>query len=353
MKRIKLHIIFWFVYTVEYVFLQIVSMQQFLHGTQAGKQLLLGIKSTLIILPTKLLSAYFAMYIFQKSLLSEKKRVIIPVLQMIVIVAVSVLLFRAAYYYYIDPIVYKGVGNNLPFFDFMYVWVATLEIISVAGIAVVIKFARMQFLSREKKRILMKEKLETELKFLRNQTNPHFLFNTLNNIYALALKKSDDTAGVVKKLLMLQQFMLYEAGKTMIPVGDEMKILDNYIELERLRYNRRLSFDLIRDIDNEKTQLAPLLLLSFVENAFKHGASESLFESYIRIYIKLQSGLLNFTIENSREECEKPASTGNIGLTNVRRQIELLYTDYRLQVEDEKKFFKVSLLINLYSHAKI
>jgi two-component system, LytTR family, sensor kinase len=207
--------------------------------------------------------------------------------------------------------------------------------------------------SKENEKNLVKEKLETELKFLRNQTNPHFLFNTLNNIYALSLKKSDDTPEVVLKLSKLLNFMLYESRKASISIGDELKILDDYIELERIRYNGRLEISFIREIDNESEQMAPLLLLSFVENAFKHGASESRFESYIHIDMKLQAGILNFSIENNKENCEKQQSTGNIGLANVRRQLELMYTDYDLKVDDETNRFNVGLMINLNSHAKV
>jgi two-component system LytT family sensor kinase len=96
-----------------------------------------------------------------------------------------------------------------------------------------------------------------------------------------------------------------------------------------------------------------LLLLSFVENAFKHGASESRFESFIRIDMKIRAGRLTFGIENTREDCCKSGANGNIGLANVRRQIELLYTDYQLNVDDKKAVFRVNLHINLHSHGKI
>jgi len=154
-------------------------------------------------------------------------------------------------------------------------------------------------------------------------------------------------------LSKLMHFMLYESGKALIPIGDEMKILDDYIELEKIRYNNRLAIVFDREIDNGQEPIAPLLLLSFVENAFKHGASESRYESYININIKMRAGQLNFVIENTREDCCKSGSNGNIGLANVRRQIELLYTDYQLDVEDKKDVFKVNLAINLHSHGKI
>lgn len=352
MRRYKYHIIFWLAYIAQHTFLQVVHMHPFLNGTPMGNQLGRAIEATLIILPAKLPVTYFALYVLLTAILSDKKRILLPILGMIAITAVSAISYWAAYHYYINPVIYEGRENPLPS-SIMYVWIATWDICSVAATAVIIKFVRIQFQSRHKERALLKEKLETELKFLRNQTNPHFLFNTLNNIYALALKKSDDTPGFVMKLSKLLHFMFYESGKTMINVGDEMKILEDYIELEKIRYSSKLEIVFLREIDNEQEKIAPLLLLSFVENAFKHGASESRFESYIHIDVKMRSGILDFAIENTREVCDKTTPNGNIGLANARRQIELLYTDYNLNVENKKDLFKVNLNINLHSHGKI
>ena len=194
---------------------------------------------------------------------------------------------------------------------------------------------------------------ETELKFLRNQTNPHFLFNTLNNIYALARKKSDDTPETVMKLSKLLRFMLYESKNPSIKIGDEIKMLDDYIELEKIRYNGRLTINFIREIDDDAEQISPMLLLPFVENAFKHGASESRFESYIHIDMRLKSCLLHFNVENTKESADNNPVTENIGLSNVKRQLELMYSDYDMQVKNETSLFKISLTINLQSHAKI
>lgn len=353
MRRYRLHIIFWLAYIAQHTFLQVVHMHLFVNGMPFGRQLVLGIASTVIILPAKIPVAYFALYVLLTAILSEKRRILLPVFGMITLTAVSVVYYWAAFHNYINPILYENNDDPNASFAFLYIWIATWEIWSVAAIAVIIKFVRIQFLSSQRERALLKEKLETELKFLRSQTNPHFLFNTLNNIYALALKKSAATPGCVLKLSALMHFMLYESGKTMINIGDEMKILDDYIELEKIRYNSRLEICFNREIDNAKEQIAPLLLLSFVENAFKHGASESRFESYIRIDMKVRAGRLNFAIENTREDCDRAGPNGNIGLANVRRQIELLYTDYNLNVEDKKDLFKVNLHINLHSHGKI
>ena len=130
-------------------------------------------------------------------------------------------------------------------------------------------------------------------------------------------------------------------------------MLDDYIELEKLRYNGRLTINFLREIDDESEQISPLLLLPFVENAFKHGASESRFLSYIHIDMKLKNSILNFNIENTMEDIKKEHENENIGLSNVRRQLELMYKDYALDVQNNSAFFKVCLTINLKSHATI
>src|ERR1700744_770675 len=168
-----------------------------------------------------------------------------------------------------------------------------------------------------------------------------FTFFTQNSrhIYALARKKSDETADVVMKLSKLLRFMLYETKHEQIRISDEIKILDDYIELEKLRYNDRLTLSFIREIDNEGEPIAPLLLLPFVENAFKHGASESRFESFINLEMVLKDGVLEFNMENSKEENGKKVIDENIGLTSVRRQLELLYREHEVSIKCEDTMF--------------
>jgi LytS/YehU family sensor histidine kinase len=263
----------------------------------------------------------------------------------------SLFLYRALMRYFTYPVIYNE--TKLPaYFDGIGFLVALMDVGFASGAAIVIKQIRLQLTAKEIERNLTKEKLETELKYLRNQTNPHFLFNTLNNIYALTRKKSDDAPEAVMKLSKLLRFMLYESRKPLIRIGDELRMLDDYIELEQMRYNGRLTINFFREIDDENEQISPLLLLPFVENAFKHGASESRFQSYIHIDMQLQKNILHFSIENTKESRENN-SNGNIGLSNVRRQLELMYKDYEMQVQNQDTVFKVCLKLNLQSHAKI
>jgi LytS/YehU family sensor histidine kinase len=228
-----------------------------------------------------------------------------------------------------------------------------MDIGFVSGVAIAMKLLRMQLGGKDREKNLLRDKLEAELKFLRHQTNPHFLFNTLNNIYALARKKSDNTAEVVMKLSKLLRFMLYESKNDLITISEELKILDDYLELERIRYSERLTIVFNKAIDDDQQKIAPLLLLPFIENAFKHGASESRFDSFIHIDIRLQQGSLTFGIENTKENGDATEVVDNIGLGNVRRQLELMYKEYDLTVENQNNLFRVQLVLNLNSHAKI
>lgn len=350
MKRFLLHIFFWLTYSFQNILL-IYFLNTTRFKLSAGTGLLLAIENCLVILSPKLLFTYFILYITLDHLGkvgSQKKGIIFSLFALLA----AVLLYRGLVIYFVDPVI-NDFTTHMPFFYPLGFLVALMDIGFASGAAIVLKQIREQLKNKEKEKNLIKEKLETELKYLRNQTQPHFLFNTLNNIYGLARKKSDETPEVVMKLSKLLRFMLYETSKRSIKIGDEIKMLDDYIELERIRYDGRLTINFLREIDNECEQISPLLLLPFVENAFKHGASESRFESYIHIDIKLQNSLLNFKIENTKENNGKIEVNENIGLKNVKRQLELMYKEYDMIVKNEQAQFKVNLMINLKSNAQV
>lgn len=154
------------------------------------------------------------------------------------------------------------------------------------------------------------------------------------------------------KLSKLLRFMLYDTAKPLITIGDEIRMLEDYIDLEKIRYNGKLTVSFLKDISDEKESISPLLLLPFVENAFKHGASESRFASYIHIETKTQDSILKFSVKNTKENNDRECTGPTIGLNNVKRQLELLYKEYDLQVLSETSTFIVLLTINLKSYAK-
>ena len=351
MKRVLLHVVFWIVYLsqdVLLIFLLNTSRLQLSHG----KDLILAIENSCVLLLPKAAFTYFILYITLNKIVQpriQKKAILYSLLALIT----SLLLYRALAIYFVDPVIYNWKVSATPFFYPLGFLVALMDIGFASGAAIAIKQVRVQLAAKEREKDLTREKLETELKYLRYQTHPHFLFNTLNNIYGLARKKSDQTPEVVMKLSKLLRFMLYETAKPSIRIEDEIKMLCDYIQLERLRYNERLTIKFIRDIDDENEQISPLLLLPFVENAFKHGVSESRCNAYIHIDLKLKNSLLRFCIENTQENNVKVEINENIGLRNVKRQLELMYKDYELLVKSENALFRVCLTINLKKDAKI
>ncbi|MDQ6757377.1 MAG: sensor histidine kinase [Bacteroidota bacterium] len=194
------------------------------------------------------------------------------------------------------------------------------------------------------------EKQAAELNYLRSQTNPHFLFNTLNNIYSLTRDKSDLAPESILRLSKILRFMLYETCGDYISIEQEMKIIDDYIALEKLRYDESLHVIFKNDIEDMRQALPPLLLIPLVENAFKHGVSETRDQPFVDILLSVNKRQLTFVVKNSSETYIEDGVKENIGLSNLRRQLELLYTDYDLSLKQDRNVFTATLKINLASH---
>ncbi len=354
MKKVLMHILFWIVYLAQDIALAYLGDAVALSHLSISTRILIAVKVCVSLLLPKILFTYFVLYILLGRILKERSRLPINIFYLILSFVLTLIVYRTIHIYYIYPALFDGIIKAPPYFKGASFLFAVMDLGFVSGSAIVIRQIRLQFAAKEKEKLLIKEKLETELKFLKNQTNPHFLFNTLNNIYALARKKSDKTADVVMKLSKILRFMLYESDKKFITISEEIKLIEDYIDLERIRYNERLNIVFKKEVDDGTQKVSPLLLLPFVENAFKHGASETRFDSFINIEIRVQEGHLTLFIANNKEE-ERNAEQGKdrIGLYNIRRQLELIYSDYEMQVDNQQKTFKVTLNVNLKSHGKI
>ena len=195
------------------------------------------------------------------------------------------------------------------------------------------------------------EKQQAELNYLKSQTNPHFLFNTLNNIYSLARDKSDLAPESILRLSKILRFMLYETAGAYICIEQELQIISDYIALEKLRYDDSLYVNFNYNIEDMKQALPPLLLIPLVENAFKHGVSETRARPFVDIHLSVNNRQLAFFVKNSMEAFPGEGSIKeNIGLANLRRQLELLFTDFNLSVQQGESEFTATLKINLASH---
>lgn len=202
------------------------------------------------------------------------------------------------------------------------------------------------------KKELQTRNVETELQSLKNQINPHFLFNTLNNLYALTLKKSDLAPQVVLRLSDMMRYMLYECNESKVSIGQEMRYINNYLELERLRYASPSQITIDIDEDLSDLQIAPLLLIPFVENSFKHGMQTSLSDSFVKIKAVNKDGRLLFEVVNSKPPASpgqaSPRPQGGVGLVNVKRRLELLYPErHQLEISDAPESYTARLTIDL------
>lgn len=240
----------------------------------------------------------------------------------------------------VHPSIEKGVEAIFPYSVFSVIFFG------------VIKYTYDLRKLKEAAQKLRIEKQEAELNYLKSQTNPHFLFNTLNNIYSLARDKSDLAPESILRLSKILRFMLYETGGAYIAIEQEIKIIADYIALESLRYDDSLNIHFNHDIEDMKQALPPLLLMPLVENAFKHGVSETRSLPFVDIHLSVNKRQLTFVVKNSTGKSgDSKEVVENIGLANLRRQLELLYSDYRLSVEQRDAVFTARLNINLASHA--
>ena len=338
-KRFLWHVGFWIVYTTAYALLNMATEYPL------SRTFLYFWAAELWMLPVKLVATYgFLYYLIPRHLKSGDYFGLI--LRCILALIPLLLINRFLVYYQVYPLLYA----ELPDFELLSprrMFFSFLDIASAVALASTVKLLRDQIQSQRREELLLREKLQSELSFLRAQTNPHFLFNTLNNIYALARKQSANTAPVVMKLSQIMRFMLYECSSPRIALKDEIKVIRDYIDLENLRYSDRLSVVFNEKLDRPGHPIAPLLLLPFVENAFKHGASESRFQTFIKIDIQLEQGIMDFCIENSKDG-DGELKEGGIGLRNVKRQLELIYPNsHQLDIRNEEKLYTVLLHIDL------
>lgn len=201
------------------------------------------------------------------------------------------------------------------------------------------------------KRELQSQNLQSELKFLKSQINPHFFFNTLNNLYALTLKKSDLAPEIVLRLSEMMRYMLYESNEKEVSLEKEINYVMNYIELEKLRQGRNfeINFDLTGEPNGKK--IAPLMFIPFLENSFKHGLDNQIKAGYVHINLSLKDKSVELDIENSKPtELVKVSAkkAGGIGLENVKRRLKLLYPNkHALDIIDKPNSYKVLLNIEL------
>lgn len=196
------------------------------------------------------------------------------------------------------------------------------------------------------------EKKQAELQFLKSQINPHFLFNTLNNIYSLSQHQPHLVSESVLRLSKILRYLLYEASHEFITIEKEVKIITDYLDLEKLRYSEVVTIDFRYNLQHPDETIPPLLLMPLVENAFKHGVSASRGTRFVEINCQVNGRTLHFVVRNSAGTVAEPDDQeDHIGLANLRRRLELLYKSYDLKTGVHNSVFTAELTIDLSSHA--
>jgi two-component system, LytTR family, sensor kinase len=297
------------------------------------------------------LAVYFNLYYLMPRYLEKSRFVLYTLLELLTCISTALLITPV--YYLTAWLAHSNIetlfGEKACLFTFFSG--ALIATLASTTMAMSIKLTKNWIQTKRHQQLLEKEKLETELNFLRYQFNPHFLFNTINSIFFLIHKNPDVAAASLAKFSELLRYQLYECNDERIPLSQEINYLENFIGLEKLRQNndQRVTLD-IRRQDNEGSMIAPFMLMTFVENAFKHVSRHTDKPNWIAISLATTDHLLKFSIANSVAPFSsgEVVHYGGIGLKNVQRRLDLLYPgQYALAINDDGQTFEVLLELEL------
>lgn len=342
--RALLHIGFWVL---------LIIYQVFIWGSVEGgyDQKLF---SVLIDIPIRIIATYFTTYYLIDKFLLNKKYGRFALLLVLSMATVGVI-YRILYYYFFYP-TYCPECLEMPLFFVPKIVISAFAAYSIVAIVASFHLVKAWYTHQQATQELQqaaqtleKEKLEAELKLLKSQINPHFLFNTLNNLYVLTLQNSTKSPEMVYKLSQLMSYMLYESNQSEVLLTKEIEYIENYIALERLRHDDRLDVSLNIYGGLEGIRIAPLLILAFVENSFKHGVNYHLEKAWVTIDILTKQNQLIIKVENNKgkQASKKEYQTSGIGLVNVKKRLDLIYKDrYKLRIFDEEENYLVVLKIS-------
>jgi len=220
---------------------------------------------------------------------------------------------------------------------------------TAAGFLVVLRYVKQWYLKEQRNMQLQKENTESQLQLLTARVHPRFLFNTLNNIYSKIQVESSEGSKMIMELSDMLRYILNEGSKTLVPLQKELTMIQDYINLEKIRYGNQLDLHVSLPQNADNLQIAPLLLLPFVENSFKHGASKFLKAPWIKLRIEINGRMLTMKLMNGKDpEPQKIQSTSGIGINNVKKRLELLYAGrYEMKITDVPQVYATDLSIEL------
>lgn len=306
------------------------------------------------LLPAKMLAVYATLYFLIPRFLLQKRYLNFGI-GLVLVMLVAGVLQRAVIVWYLYPNFFPEIDRS--FWEFYKIAYQIVMINSILVFATAVKVVKHWYTQQQKNQELEKEKMFSELRYLKSQVHPHFFFNTLNNLYGLTLSKSDTAPEVVLRLSDLMSYMLYDTNTQWVPLEKEINYIRNYIALEKLRFGKRFNVSFQVQGDTSSMMIAPLLLLPFIENSFKHSINKEIEGAWIAIDLTIKGTSLAFTVENSmiKEPMngEERGNVGGLGLQNVKRRLELLYKDhFTLKILEEESEYLVVLKLDLHETQK-
>ncbi len=356
-RRITIHVIFWLIaFCYE--------------GVQTNTTLpfstSLFIPFTLRKIITIALVYYLLMYYAVPKLLLTRKWVSFIGYLLLVYVFMRAGTYYTFYYLKINDTVPEGMNKMVNYytkFGFIAALYQPLMIYNLMLLhatlfyAILIKITKEFFISTfqklnlEKENLkLEKENIQLELNFLKSQVNPHFFFNTFNNIYSLIVDKDEIAADIVVRLSGLMRYTLYESSSEKIPLKKELEFIRDYVFLEKIRHKDHVTIGLQEKGDPGNLEIPPLIMVTFIENAFKHGVNNTIEASWVTINIEIADGELLFKVDNSKPKKRvKENVRGGIGIANAKRRLDMLYKDrHELKIKNDPLQYEVELQIQLY-----
>ena len=336
--RISRHAFFWLMYLVTYSFIGGVGVEDW------GSTLALAVRW----MPYAMFNAYISLWLVERYLLRARYRVFI--LLLIAWTPVTIFCAFLTHLYIVYPYCWES-GPRPSFraglsqlFDIYPIFVCTI----ILGVLIFLRMYKFWRSEMKQKLQLRQEKTDAELELLKAQLHPHFLFNTLNNLYTLILEKSPRAPEMLMRLSAILSYVLNDCQAAEVPLANEIAFCRDYIELESERYGDRL--DVVTKImgDFEGRMVTPMLFQPFIENAFKHGAAELVGKVWMNIELTVEGNQLLFRVINSADLTVRQRSAGGIGIANIQRRLELLYPDrHQLIREQDEKMHLISMTIAL------
>jgi two-component system, LytTR family, sensor kinase len=344
-NRLLMHVLFWVGYLCYNLLIWRENVMEFSWE---------DVMIELSLLPAKMLAVYITLYGLIPHYLLQKHYIKFGAGLLLVMLACG-LLQRGILIIYIYPNFFPDTSRE--FWVFYKLAHQIVIINSLLVFAIAVKVMKHWYTQQQKNQELEKEKMFSELRYLKSQVHPHFFFNILNNLYGLTLSKSDTAPEVVLRLSDLMSYMLYDTNTQWVPLEKEINYIRNYIALEKLRFGKRFNVSFQVQGDTSSMMIAPLLLLPFIENSFKHSINKEIEGAWIAIDLTIKGTSLAFTVENSmiKEPMngEERESAGGLGLQNVKRRLELLYKEHHtLKIFEEESEYLVVLKLDLHETQK-